>query len=136
MRQLEQAEVVASIGEAELAAQAFQFHVADHQVGLRGDAVGDDRALDVGNDGLDVGLVQAKDGGAVERNAIHEFGEAVLDIFQGGVLIEMLAVDGGDHGDDWREQQEAAVALVGFHDEKLAFAEALRWCRPGSRGRR
>ena len=36
----------------------------------------------------------------------------------------MLAVDGGDHGDDRREQQERAVALVGFDDHVFAAAQA------------
>ena len=38
-------------------------------------------------------------------------------------MIEMFAIDGGDHGDDGREQKEAAVAFIGFHDEIFAFAE-------------
>ncbi len=35
----------------------------------------------------------------------------------------MLAIDGGDDGHDGREHQEAAIALVGFHDKIFALAE-------------
>ena len=36
----------------------------------------------------------------------------------------MLAVDGGDDGDHWREQQERAVALIRFDDHIFALAHA------------
>ena len=107
----------------EFADDAFEFYVADNQVGLTGGAVSNDGALDVRNDGLHVGLVEAKNGGAVKGDAIHKLSEGVLNIFERSVLIEMFAIDGGDYGDDRREEQEAAVALVGFHDEIFAFAE-------------
>src|SRR5450432_4103176 len=123
MQEAEAAEVFAFESEAELADQAFEFYVADDQIGLAGCAVSNDGALDVRNDGLDVGLVEAKNGGAVKRDAIHKLREGVLNIFQRSVLIEMLAIDGGDYRDDGREEQEAAVAFVGFHDEKFAFAK-------------
>jgi len=58
---------------------------------LGGDAISNDGAFDVGDDGLDVGLVNAQDGGAVERYAIDELREGVLDVFEGVILIEMLA---------------------------------------------
>ena len=40
------------------------------------------------------------------------------------VLIEVLAINGSDHGDHRGEKQEAAVAFVSFDDEIFAFAEA------------
>ena len=39
-------------------------------------------------------------------------------------MIEMLAIDGGDDGDDGREEQEAAITFVGFDDEVFAAAQA------------
>src|SRR5690348_2194891 len=124
MRQAEDAQVIALIGQAEFAAHALKLDIADDQVGLRGRAISNDRALDAGNDRLDVGFVQTKDGGAVKRDAIDELGEGILNVFQGGVLVEVLAVNGGDDGDDGGEQQEGAVAFIGFHDEVVALAEA------------
>ena len=124
MKEVEEAEVFAFVGEAEFAAEALVLDIADDQVGLGGDAISNDGAFDVGDDGLDVGLVDAQDGGAVERYAIDELREGVLDVFEGVILIEMLAVDGGDDGDDRGQQQESAVAFVRFDDEIFAFAEA------------
>jgi hypothetical protein len=124
MREAEGAKVFAFVGEAEFAGQAFEANVADNQVGLAGDAISKDGALDTGDDGLDVWLVKTKDGGAIERNAIHKIDEGVLDVFERGVLIEVFAVDGGDHGYDGGEEQKAAVAFVSFDDEIFAAAEA------------
>src|SRR5580765_1362240 len=82
MREAEGAKVFAFIGEAEFAGQAFEANVADDQVGLAGDAISKDGALDAGDDGLNVRLVKTEDGGAVERNAIHKIDEGVLDVFE------------------------------------------------------
>src|SRR6202035_1706297 len=103
VQQTEQAKVFATEGEAKFAIQALEINVADHQVGLMGDTVGDDGALDAGNDGLHVGFVKAKDGGAVKRYAIHELHENALNFLERRILIEMFAVDGGDHSDDGRK---------------------------------
>src|SRR5690348_17100444 len=72
VRQIEQAEILAFERETELTAESFQFHVADDQVGLARRAVGDDRALHVRKNGLHVGFVQAKNHGAIKRDAVHE----------------------------------------------------------------
>src|SRR6476646_11993790 len=114
MDEVEHAEVVALIGEAKFAAETFHADVADDEIGLRGGSIGDDGALDAGNDRLDVGFLEAKYGGAVKRNAIHKFGEDGLNFLERRILVEMFAVDGGDDGDDGRVIEEAAVAFVGF----------------------
>ena len=123
---MEEAQVVAFIGEAELALQTIELHVTDDQVGLARSPISNDGALYAGNDGLDVRFVDAKNGGAIKRHAIHELDEGVLNVFKRGVLVEMFAVDGGDDGDDGSEHEEAAVAFVGFDDKIFAFAQARR----------
>src|SRR5262249_5673972 len=89
----------------------------------RRDAIGNDGTLDVGNDGLDVWFVEAEDGRAVEGDAIDELSEGILDVFQGVILVEVFAVDGGDHGDDGSEKKKGTVAFVSFNDEMFAFPE-------------
>ncbi len=121
---MEDAEVFAFEGEAEIAAKPFELHVADDQVGLAGSAVGNDGALYVWENGLHVRFVEAENRGAVEGHAVHELDEGALNVRERGVLVEVLAIDGGDDGDDGCEHQEAAIAFVGFHYEILAFAEA------------
>ncbi len=123
MKKLKNAQIVAFVGQAKFAAEAFELDVADDEIGLVRGAVGDDRALHAGNDGLHVGLVKAEDRRAVERHAIDELDESVLNVLERGVLVEMLAVDGGHDGDHRREQQKAAVAFVGFDNEEFALAE-------------
>src|SRR5579862_1850696 len=124
MRKHKQAEVFAFIGEAEFTGQASQFDVADEQVRLAGSTVRENGALDVGNDGLNVRFVEAQDGGAVKRDTVDELGEGVLDIGKRRVLIEVFAVDGGDHSDDRSKEQEAAVAFIGFDDKIFAAGGA------------
>src|SRR5690242_2272 len=124
MRQMEEAQVVTFVSEAEFAFQAVESYVADDQIGLTGSSVSNDGALDAGNDGLDVWLVDAKNGGAIERHAIYELYESFLNVFERSVLVEVFAVDGGDDSDNGREHEEAAVAFVGFDDKVFAFAQA------------
>src|SRR5882757_6784783 len=45
MRQPEEAEIFAFVGQAKLAAQAFEFYIADDQVGLARSSIGNDGAL-------------------------------------------------------------------------------------------
>ena len=84
----------------------------------------------LGMNRLDIGLVEAKDGGAIKGNAIHKLQEGALNVFERGVLIEVLAIDGGDHGNDRGKHQETAVALVGFHDENIRPCRPARSCPP------
>src|SRR5262249_16575643 len=93
------------------------------QVGLTGGAVSEDGALDAGDDGLNIGFVEAENGSAVERDAVDELGEGVLNIGERGVLVEVLAVNGGNNGYDGRKEEEAAIAFVGLDNEIFAAAE-------------
>ena len=80
--------------------------------------------LDVGDNGLDVGLVETEDCGAIKRNAVDELEERALNVFERSVLIEMFTIDGGYDCHYGREHEEAAIAFVGFHDEIFALADA------------
>jgi hypothetical protein len=124
MRQLKHPEVVPSISETKLAAEAFELDIADDQVGLARDPVGNDRPLYAGNDGLHVRFVQAQDRCTIEWDPVYELYEAILDVFERTVLVEVFAVDRGNHRDNRGQQQETAIAFVGFHDEKFTFAES------------
>src|SRR6266851_4438839 len=123
MRQPEQAEILASVGQPEFAAQTFELHIADYQIGLARRSIGDDGTLHAGNDGLHVGLIDAEDRRTVKWHAIHKLDKGALNIFERAVLVEVFAVNGGHYGDHRRKHEEAAVALVRFHDKIFAFAE-------------
>src|SRR5712672_2603442 len=69
MRQPEDAEVFALVGQAKLAAQAFEFYIADDQVGLARSSISNDGALYARNDGLHVGFINTEDCGAIEGHA-------------------------------------------------------------------
>src|SRR5262249_30190202 len=103
MGELKLSEVLALVCEAKFAAETLQLYIADHDICLAGDAVGDDRPFYLGNYGLHVWLIQAKDRCAVKRHAVNELREGALNVFERGVLIEMLAVNGGHHRDDRRK---------------------------------
>ena len=69
-------------------------------------------------------IVQADDDRAVERHLVDELDEGGADVVERRVVVQVLAIDVGDHGDDRRELQEGAVALVGFHHQEIAVAHA------------
>src|SRR5882724_8114874 len=123
MSQLEETEIITFIGKAEFAVEPLQLYVADDQVGLARRSISDDRPLHARNYGLHVGLVSTQDCGAVKRHAVHELNERVLNVLERGVLVQVFAVNRSHHGDDRRKHQEAAIALVGFHDKIFAFAQ-------------
>src|SRR5277367_1787167 len=110
VEQTEQAEVFAAIREAELAVEALQLYVADDQVRLAGSAVGDDWSLHIGQNGLDVGLIEAEDRRAIKGYAVHELHKRALNISKGTVLVEVFSIDCSDNGNDGRKHQEAAIA--------------------------
>ena len=84
-------------------------------VGLGGEAVGDDAPVaQARDDRLDLGMVDAEQGGAVEGHVLDELDEGVLDLLEAAIMVEMLGIDVGDHRDRAVEPQEAAVALVGL----------------------
>src|SRR5712671_1562746 len=124
MEELENAEIVAFVGQPKFAAQPFELDVTDDQISLAGCAVSDDGALNAGNDGLHVGFVEAENRRAIKGHAIDELHEGVLNVFERGILIEMFPVDGGDNGDHRCQEQKSAVAFIGFDDEKFTFAKS------------
>ena len=85
--------------------------------------VGDHALVDRGDHLLDVRLVEAQDRRAVERHLVDELRERRPDRVEVGVVVEVLGVHRGDHGDGRRELEEGAVRLVGLGHEELALAE-------------
>src|SRR6266700_288822 len=108
--------------EARTAAHRHQIDQA--RVGLRILAIGDDAAiLDLADQSLHHGVIDAHHGETVERHVLDEIAERVLHRFEGLEVIEMLGIDIGDDGDIGRQFQEGAVAFVGLHHHPVACAE-------------
>src|SRR5699024_9138730 len=63
-------------------------------------------------------VVDAGDDGALD--AVHEGGEVGVDLLQTAVVVEVVGLHIGDHGDLGREHEEGAVALVGLHRDDVA----------------
>src|SRR5258708_3294673 len=124
MRQAKDAEIFTFVSQSEFAGKPLQLNIADDQVGLARRAISKDGALHTGNDGLNVGFVEAKNCGAIKRYTIDELDEDILNIFERAVLIEVFAVDGGNDCYDRREEQKAAITFVGLDHEIFAAAQA------------
>src|SRR5579884_1619151 len=122
--EMEGAELGATGADGELAFGRGQDDVFDFEIDLRGASVGDGAAANGGEDLLDVFIFNAEDRRAIERNFIDELGEGVLNIGESRVMIQMLAVDVGDYGDDGRELKKRSVAFVRFDHQNGAFAHA------------
>src|SRR5713226_2978614 len=72
MRQPEQAEIFAFVGQPELAAQTLELYSADHQIGLARRSIGNDGTLHAGNDRLHVGLIYINYCTALTLHATHK----------------------------------------------------------------
>jgi hypothetical protein len=93
-------------------------------IGKRREAVGDDAAvLEARDDRLHLGMVDAKDSGAVEGDVLDELDEGVLHRIEASVMVEMLRIDIGHHRDLPVEAEEASVALVGLHHHPVRASE-------------
>jgi hypothetical protein len=129
-RQLEVGDLMGSTGLAiakrhlEAGTSAVRTEINEPRVGLRVFAVGDDAAiLDLADDALHHGMVDAHHREAVERHVLDKTAERLLHRVEGFEMIEMLGIDIGDDGDVGRQLQEGAVALVGLHHHPVAGAE-------------
>src|SRR6202795_1589394 len=120
MRQPEQAEIFASVGQPEFAVQTLQLHIADDQISLARRSIGNNGTLHAGNDRLYVGLVDTEDCRTIKWHAIHKLDEGALNIFERGVLVEVLAINRGPHRDHRREHEEVWAPLARFHRKTFA----------------
>jgi len=93
-------------------------------VGFGGFAIGVNAAMGTGQDGFELGVVNAGGDGAVEGHFVHEVEVGALDVGHVAVAIHVFAVEVGDDGEDGGEFEEGAVAFIGFGDEVLGGAEA------------
>src|SRR5215470_7975106 len=109
--------------DLEAAGHARELNPARDEVGARLEPVRDDPLLDARDQELDVRLIQAQHGRAVERHLVHERDERVADRVEARVVVEVLGVDRRDDRDRRRQLQEGAVGLVGLGHEELALPE-------------
>src|SRR5271165_2332847 len=93
-------------------------------VGAGVGSVGEDFPADAGQDGGKLRIVEAGHAGSVKGHAVHEVNEGILDVGHVAVTIHVFAIEVGDNGENGRQLQEGAVALVGLRDEVLRLAEA------------
>src|ERR1700677_4029921 len=121
-RQPEDSEIVVMIFQAKLARESDQPHFADDQVRLARCAVSDHRTLYLRQNRLHVRLVDTEDHRAVKRTAVRKLQKNFLNFLQRMVMVQMLAVDGGDYGQHRSKQQERAVAFVRFDHHVFALA--------------
>ena len=73
---------------------------------------------------LDIFVVQAQNGRAVERNFVDELSESRAYLNNRRIVVQMLTVDVGDDGQNGREFEERSVTLVRFHHQEIAVAQA------------
>ena len=100
-----------------------QLHVARAHLALLAGSVARVTLGDRGQNLAHLRVVGAHNAGAIEGHAIRKVGERLTQSLDIAEVIQMLAVDVGDHRDRRRQAQERAVALVGFGHQELAMAE-------------
>ena len=130
----------ALVHEHRAGAEVLGAHLAHPQVGARGMAVGEHPAAR-GARGLGEparpAVVVAGDEEPPVGEGVDEGRVGGLDVLEGAVVVEVVGLHVGDHGDVGAVGEERAVALVGLDDEGRAPHRARRWCRAArSRPRR
>ena len=122
-REVGHAHAVAALhGEAHRAGVGDDVDGAHMRVGA--EAVGDERARDHRQDRAHVGVVDAEDGGAVERHPVDEVDEGLLQLREVvAVGVHVVGVDVGDDRHHRQQVQERRVGLVGLDDDVVAGAE-------------
>ena len=99
-------ERLAPVQDLELRLHAGEGEPAGREIGARLEPVGDHALLDLRNHLLDIGLVEAEHGRAVERHLVHEGEEGGADRVEVGVVVEVLGVHRRHDRDGRRELEE------------------------------
>ncbi len=109
-------------GEMHLAAD--RAHVDGAHLGVFAEAVAGDRAGHAGHDLAHRRVVGAQDGHAVERHAVQEVDEGLLELREVvPVGLHVVGVDVRDHRHHGQQVQERGVRLVGLDHDVVAAAE-------------
>ena len=93
------------------------------KIGLAVEPVGGQALAHLRDDRLDVWVVETEDREPVERHLVDEVDKGRADLVEIAVVVEMVGIDIGDHGDRRRKFEERAVGLVGLGDQELPLAE-------------
>ena len=92
------------------------------KVGAGMQAIGEHPAGKAGQQRPDMGIVQAGHQEAVGLDLMNKFGENFQDVVQVPVMVQVVSIDIGDNGHVGVEDQEGAVAFIGFGDKIVTLA--------------
>ncbi len=122
-RQVDGPEPLGPVPHVEARAPVVSLRIRRHQVRLGRESVGGGPPGQLGKDRLDARVVQAEDRETPEGDVVGEGHEGLLDGREASVVIEVLGLDVGDHGDHRSQTQEGAVALVRLGHQEVSAAE-------------
>ncbi len=66
-------------------------------------------------------IVDAQHGETVEGNLVNERQKTFIEPLHGLMEVHVLLIDIGDHRDDRRQEQKAAVAFIRFRDQNFSL---------------
>ncbi|OIQ72553.1 hypothetical protein GALL_458230 [mine drainage metagenome] len=121
--QAEGAQILAIRSHLEVRAEALLADVPGAEVHLGMGAVGAHLALEAGPHRRGMGIIQAQEHRTIEGHLVGEGHEGILDLLQVAVVIQVLAINVGDHGEGGIQQQEAAIALVRLGHQEGPLAQ-------------
>src|SRR5262245_13054521 len=121
--QLDAAERLAGAPRRVAPCETVQLHLRRAELRVAAEPVRDVPPLEAWQDRAHARIVRAQERCAVERHAVEERDEGVLDLFEVLVVVEVLAVDVRDDGQRRLEAQERAVGLVRLGHHQVALAE-------------
>src|SRR5262249_55013117 len=112
---------------AKLHARAFDVHKrAQFRRCARGvvQSIGHDVSLELREQRREPRIVCTGNDATVERHLVGEVDKCLLQVSERPVVLHMLVIDVGQHGDRRPKQEEGAIAFIGLRNEVLAPTES------------
>src|SRR5512136_234514 len=92
------------------------------KIGLCGQPICRKPLLQPRDETLDIWMVQTENRQAIERNLFQEAEEGVLDLLNAVVVIEVLRINIGHHGNRGHQPEKGTIALIGLSHQVFSLA--------------
>ncbi len=92
------------------------------KIGLCGQPISGEPLLQPRDETLDIWMVQTENRQAIERNLIQETEEGLLDLLNAVIVIEVLRIDIGHHGNRGHQLEKGTIALIGLSHQVFSLA--------------
>ena len=120
---IQSAELISPIVHHELCAVTLVDDFRGLEIRLAGEPVSHQAFFDLGNHPLQVMIIETQHDQPVEWHLVDKIDKGRANLIEILVVVEMVLIDIGDHGNGRRQLQERTIRFVGLGNQELALAE-------------